>query len=151
MTTGTTLTAFKVAYVALLAARPGLAGVQVAYAKPTTELQSEAIWLASATTEDVRLATMGGAVKKVDETYLLSGVVQVLLSDGRDEQTADARANVLLGEVQEALAANPKDLAGVRLATLSGWEHDVGPIGEGTSKGARFDFTIRVEARLPSS
>ncbi len=151
MTTGSSVHAFKVALVALLAARAGLSSVQVAYSKPATDLQVEAIWLGDATAEDVRLATMGGTVKKVDEVYLLAGVVQVLKTDGVNEQTAAARCVVLFGEVQEALAASLDDLGGVRLATLSGWEHTVGQIGDGPSKGARFDFTVRVEARLPNS
>lgn len=150
MSTGTTLVAVKQQLKTLLTARPGLSGVQVSFARPTTGLLSEAIWFDTAAPDeaDTAISVMGGAVKKVDETYTFTTVVQVLLTDGRDEETADLRAVALLAELQQTVAAAPVAIGAIRLLQMAGWVHTVGPLGEGTSKGARFDVALRVNALL---
>lgn len=148
MSTGTTLVEVKQALVTALAARSGLSGVTVSYAKPaTTAMPAEAIWFGDAEAETA-ISTMGGAVKKIDETYVLEAVVQVLIRDGRDEEAADVRAEAVFTEFQQQLAAVPKVIDAIRQAQMTGWVHTVGPIGESTNRGARFDIALRINALL---
>ncbi len=147
MSTGTTLPEVRRALVASLGARPGLSAVTVSYAKPTGTMPAEAIWFGDAEAETA-IAVMGGAIKKVDETYTLDAVVQVLLRDGRDEEAADLRAAAVFAEFQQQLAATPQPVAAVRQVQMAGWAHTVGPIGETTNRAARFDITLRVNALL---
>lgn len=152
MATGTTQVAVKKALRTALSARSGLTGVQVSYAKPNEELQAESIWFGSSTSSpEVRQAafTGGGRPKTQFEAYDFLVTVQVLLQDGRDEETADERAALLLAELQQALAAAPTlGVDGVKKVEMSAWEHDCGPIGESTDRGARYDVTVSVMAEL---
>lgn len=153
MATGTTLYDVTDALVTLLDARPGLDDVTVTFAKPMNEpgveLADEAIWFGGATT-DVEQAAFGGTIKADFEQYELDCVVQVLIRDGRTEQACALRAKALFAELQQALAAKTTKtlVAGVQKIQLTGWEHQVGPVGDGTNRGARYDVTIFVMAEL---
>ncbi|MCI2421507.1 hypothetical protein MOQ72_29140 [Saccharopolyspora sp. K220] len=148
MSIGTTLPTVKRALVDALSARPGLAGVQVVYELPQRGLLTEAIWFGEDTETENTIPVMRAGTKKVDETYALPLVVQVLITDGRDAETADQRAATLLGQVQQCLAENPRLTPEIQWAELGGWSHRVGPIGDGSSRGSRFDALVRVQARL---
>lgn len=147
MSTGTTVVEVIQALVALLDARAGLDGVAVSYARPNGTMPHEAIWFGDAEAE-TSISVMGGAVKKVDETYDLAAVVQVLIRDGRDEEAADVRAKAVFTEFQQQLAATPKPVDAVRLVQMTGWARTVGLIGETTTRAARYDIALRVNALL---
>ena len=147
MSTGTTLVEVKQALVTSLGARAGLSAVTVSYARPNGTMPNECIWFGDAEAETA-ISVMGGAVKKIDETYNLDAVVQILIRDGRDEEAADLRAEAVFTEFQQQLAATPKPVDAVRQVQMSGWAHTVGPIGETTNRAARFDITLRVNALL---
>ncbi|MEV0085258.1 hypothetical protein [Saccharopolyspora sp. NPDC050642] len=148
MSIGTTLPAVKRALLDALAARPGLSGVQVSYEMPQRALAGEAIWFDEDTETEAGIPVMKAGTKKVDETYALPVVVQVLVTDGRDAEVADLRAAALLAELQQSLAENPQVTPAIQWAELGGWSHHVGPIGDGSSRGSRFDVLVRVRARL---
>lgn len=148
MSTGTSLIAFKQALRAALAARPGLAGVQVAYEYPVAGITGEDIWLGGAES-DLRIPVMRAGTKKVDEDYTLTVFVQVLKTQGEGQETADLRAVALLREVQQALAENPQITTEIMWAQVIGWEHFVGPFESGgASRGSRFEVKVNVRARL---
>ncbi|MEV5538479.1 hypothetical protein AB0L13_16610 [Saccharopolyspora shandongensis] len=148
MSTGTTLPAVKRAIVDALAARPGMAGVQVSYEMPQRGVLAESVWWGEDTETETEIPVMRAGTKKVDELWSGMLVVQVLITDGRDAEAADLRAAALLAEVQQCLAEQPRISPEVQWAEMTGWAHHVGPIGDGTSRGSRFDVAIRVRARL---
>jgi len=148
MSTGTTLPAVKRAIVDALAARPGMAGVQVSYEMPQRGIAAESVWFGEDTETETEIPVMKAGTKHVDETYALPLVVQVLVTDGRDAETADLRAAALLAQVQQCLAVQPRIIPAIQWAEMAGWVHHVGPIGDGTSRGSRFDVSVRVRARL---
>lgn len=142
MTDGTTLATFKAWFATALAARAGMTGVQVAYARPTQDLQVEAVWLGNAT----GVAEPSGGDGTADETYNVEAVVQVLATSGRDEAAADQRTVAILGEIRTMLRGTLP--TGVGNARLAAWDQQCGPLGENASpKGSRFDITIQVMAR----
>lgn len=147
---GTTMFAFRSALLDALRARPGLAGVQLAYDKPVSELQSEAMWWDMEAESDDELPLMEAGTKTVEETYTVAMVLQVLVDDGRDQQAADLRAAELLAELQQELAAKPQTIEDINWAQLSGWAYIGKAIaGDGGScRGARFGVVITVKARL---
>lgn len=151
MATGTTLIAFRSGLVTRLTARAALAGVQVAKTmpgtEPGTELAAESIWFADAES-DHEIPVMKAGTKKVDEVFTLAAVVQVLILDGRDQDTADLRAVALLAELQQELAETPHTIDSVDWAEMAGWNYVGGALGGGTSRGSRFDVLLRVAARL---
>lgn len=151
MATGTTLVTVTQALVALLAPRPALDGVQVAFCMPTNEpgneLADEAIWFGGASTPEVEQAAFGGAIKADHERYDLEAVIQVALRDGRTEETCAVRAAALLAELQQVLASN-KTAGGAMRIQLAGWEHTIGPLGDSGNRGSRYDLTISVLAEL---
>lgn len=148
MSIGTTLPVVKRAIIDALSARAGLSGVQVSYEMPQRGILAESVWFGEDTETETEIPVMKAGTKKVDETYALPLVVQVLVTDGRDAETADLRAAALLGEVQQCLAESPRLTPQIQWAELGGWSHHVGPIGDGTSRGSRFDALVRVRARL---
>lgn len=148
MSTGTTLPVVKRAILDALSARAGLSGVQVSYEMPQRGMLAESIWFGEDTETETEIPVMRAGTKHVDETWSALLVVQVLITDGRDAETADLRAAALMAEVQQTLAAQPRITPAIQWAELGGWTHHVGPIGDGTSRGSRFDCAIRVRARL---
>lgn len=148
MSTGTTLPTVKRALIDALSTRPSLDGVQVSYEMPQRAMSYESIWFGEDTETENTIPVMRAGTKKVDETYALPLVVQVLVTDGRDAEAADLRAAALLGAVQQCLAESPRLTPEIQWAELGGWAHHVGPIGDGSSRGSRFDALVRVQARL---
>lgn len=147
MSTGTTLFQFKRALRNRLLDRPGLAGVQVRYAQSETELTNAEMWFtdASASTE---IPVMRGPAQtlKVDESYTVKAIIQVLKNQGEGQEVADERAVEILEELQQELAENPQVTPEIHWASLTGWEYKYGALKSG--HGAGFECQIRVRARL---
>lgn len=151
MTTGTSLVPFKQALVAALGARAGLSGVQVAYEYPMPQPEPQAIWLAGAEA-DLAVPVARAGRRKVEETYTVTLVAQVLMQQGEGQEAADLAALAILQEVQHELADNPQTTPEIMWAELRGWSHSVGPFGDASggnvSRGSRFEIRVGVRARL---
>jgi len=100
--TRSTVPTVRAALVTLLAARPGLADVQVEYTHPGQELQGETIFLGDSR-GTAELATIRAGRRTRTETYTLDVWIEVN-SDGPTAQTASERAWTLAGEVEDQLA-----------------------------------------------
>ena len=151
MTTGTSLVALKQALVTALAARPGLAAVQVEYEYPMPSPEAQAIWFGGAEADlDTPVARAGRI--KMQEDYTVTLVAQVLKQQGEGQEAADVAALALLQEIQQELADNPVPTPAVLWALLKSWSHSVGPFGDASggnvSRGSRFEIRIGVRARL---
>lgn len=95
----------KAAILTLLAGRPALATVDRRWGGPTDEddVLEEAIWLG-----DVSLEEDWGELgqRRKDETYTIDMTIAVR-KYGDDEQGTETRCWALLGEVEQALRADP--------------------------------------------
>jgi hypothetical protein len=154
MTTGSTLVVFKQAVVAALAARPGLAGVQITYEYPIGSITGADIWLADASA-DTRIPVMRAGVLKVEEDYTLLIIAQVLKTQGEGQEAADIAALGLLREVQQQFAEKPQLVPDIQWAEVRSWRHRVGPfgvdeVGGNANRGSRFEIDVGVRARLGS-
>ena len=149
MSTGSSLVAFKRALVQALKARPGLSGVQVTYDFPDGGLTGRDIWLGHAESEN-HIAGLRSGPKKVDEDFTLTVIAQALNTVGGGQEAADLDATVLLAEVQQELAENPKTTPEIMWAQLAGWTQSAGPYADGgnASRGSRFEIQVQVRARL---
>ena len=148
MNTGTTLFEFRWALVHRLAARPGLAGVQVLYSVDKAELHNEAIWLGDADSTDLTpLVTQCPGPVSVDEAYAVKVVIQVLRTEGEGQEDADRRAAQLLAELQRELAGTPQTTGLIHQAELASWAHKQ-LTNNANGHGSRFDVTLAVEATL---
>ncbi|MGH3834189.1 MAG: hypothetical protein ACREX8_14250 [Gammaproteobacteria bacterium] len=148
MSTGTSLIAFKQALQTALTARPALAGVQVAYEFPTTNITGEDIWLDRAES-DSTYPVMRAGTKKVDEDYTVIVMIQVLKTQGEGQEAADLRAAALLAELQQCIAENPQLIPQIQWASFAGWQHLLGPFESGgAARGSRFEVRVKVRARL---
>lgn len=153
VSTGTTLVAVKQAIVTALRARGGLAGVQVLYAPDDFEsgddhIQDDAIWFGDTDWLESEINVWNTGTKKVDETFSLGWVVQVIKADGASQETADLRAKALLVELQQALAETPVITTGILWALLKLTRHVTGQVVAGPGHGSRFEGVIEVRARL---
>lgn len=94
----------KARIIALLQARPGLAGVQVTWGSPTEDedIRREMIYL-GATEIDGEWRTLGGQWRH--ESYSIALTVHVA-QYGDNEQATEERAFALLDEVSGALASD---------------------------------------------
>lgn len=148
MSTGSSLVELKQAVVAALAARPGLSGVQVTYAYPVANVTGEDIWLANAE-GTLTIPTMRAGTKRVEESYDLLVVAQVLKTAGEGQEAADLRAVAVLAEIQQCFAETPQLIPLILWAQVTGWQHSTGSYGgEEASCGSRFEITVNVRARL---
>lgn len=102
MATVSTIPTVRAQLVALLAARPGLAGVQVEYTHPGQELEGETIFLGDSRSA-IALATVRAGRRTRQESYTLDVWVEVN-GDGPTAQTASERAWTLVGEIEGQLA-----------------------------------------------
>jgi hypothetical protein len=142
---GTSLVLFKQALCEELRARPGLADVEVLYA-PTDAESAEAIWFGKAETEELSIATLRAGKLHLQEKYDLYGCVQVRQTEGQTQESADVRAVAILAELQQELTEAPDTCDDIQWASLHSWKHVGGKLG--TGHGSRFEFTIRVHARM---
>lgn len=107
---GSTVAVVKAALVALLEARPGLAGVKVEYGHPGDSTEKELIYFGRAIgTQDINVMREGR--KKRDEEYVLDAHIEVLV-EGGTQQEADDRALELTAELETALADDPRATLG---------------------------------------
>lgn len=153
MSQGTSLVAVKQVLVTALRARPGLAGIQVLYAWDDFEgtddhLRDEAIWFGNTLWTASEIPVMKAGTKKVDEEYELEVFIQVLKTDGVDQEAADVRARLLLVELQQALAEAPQISVETFWALLRMRRHATGLLAPGPGHGSRFEGVIEVRARL---
>ncbi|SDP60742.1 hypothetical protein SAMN04487905_10624 [Actinopolyspora xinjiangensis] len=148
MSTGTTLPEVKRALVDALSARSGLSDVLVTYEYQQRDASPDRIWFGEDSETEAEIPTMRAGTKTVDETVTVPLVIQVLITDGRDAEAADLRASALMSEVQQQLAESPRIIPGVQWVVLTSWSHHVGPIGDTTSRGSRFDLSLQIRARL---
>jgi len=151
VTTGTSLVPFKQALVSALAARSGLAAVQVSYEYPMPAPEAQAIWISGAEA-DLDMPVYRAGRVKMQEDYTVTLVAQVLKQQGEGQEAADVASLALLQEVQQELADNPRPTPEVMWAVLKSWSHSVGPFGDASggnvSRGSRFEIRIGVRARL---
>lgn len=153
MTTGTSLVDFKQALVTALRARPALAAVQVLYGPddfPSGDdhVENESIWFGDTNWTAFEIPLIKAGTKKVDETYELDWIIQVIKGDGSLQETADIRAKALLVELQQALAETPQVSAETFWAQLRLRRHATGQVVSGPGHGSRFEGVVEVRSRL---
>lgn len=153
MSTGTSLITLKQALVTSLRARAGLTGVQVLYGPddftaPDDHVEDEAIWLGDTIWIESEIPVMMIGTKKVDETYELDWIVQVVRADGSTQEATDLRAVALLAELQQALAETPVISAQTFWALIRMRRHATGQVVTGPGHGSRFEGVVEVKARL---
>lgn len=113
----TTLPTVKAQLVAVLAARAGLAGVQVSAVWPGKEsTEQESVWLGDARGRRDYPVVRAGR-KPRDETYTLDVFIQVLRPESWDP-SAETRAFELFAELEDAIAADPAIGLSATLPTL---------------------------------
>ena len=104
MATTSTVPSAKAALVALIGT--ALPGVQVTYGRPSdAELDSECVWVGDATGQQ-RVPTIKAGRKARHETYSVDVVCWTVIQRGLVSE-AEARAFVLLGEVEDVVADDP--------------------------------------------
>ena len=131
-----------------LAARAGLAGVQVSQYHPGDQVQPEAIFTGKVTGRH-DISSIKAGRKNRDETYDLDVVVSVLGSTDGKLETAETRAFALLAEIEGELADDPR----IGLApTVVNWckAGDFEESATRTDQGPLFEIKMAMEvvARL---
>lgn len=147
---GTTVPACKATVLAILAARPALAGVTLAWSAPTKDedFTEEMVFLGAS--DDTSDWAELGAGRRIEE-YLLDLVVWVQRW-GDDPQGTETRAHALWDEVEDALRddirSQPSTLraAGVLQFNRVTRRTSLGPASPDTW-GARIDARIQFQAR----
>lgn len=147
MATRSTVPAVRAALVALLQARPGLAGVQVGYSHPGDALERESMFLGG-TRGRHDPANLRAGRKHRDEAYTLDVWVDVS-ADGPTAQPASERAWALIGELEDVLADDPSLGLGQPLWAVLG-ECDDGHDFDEETRGwkARIRAGVDIKARL---
>jgi len=120
MATTSIRTAAKAKLVDLLAGRPELAGVQVAYAEPVSNVEAEHVFLGGARGL-VNIPTMRTGRKTRDDTF----VQEIHFTAGKPDQTAeqaDTRVEEMYGALENLLATDPslENLDGLKWAIQNG-------------------------------
>lgn len=103
-----TVPAVKAALLELLKVRPGLADVQVEYARPADDAMAhDAMWF-----EGARLAQKAEALGNTrrDETYTLDLVVSIRRDDDGNPQACEERMWEVIAEVENQLRETPKPI-----------------------------------------
>jgi hypothetical protein len=138
----TTITAMRAALLALLQARPALAGVQLGYGMPTGALQREhmLLGLVDATQEYRAL----GTTRKFED-YAVTMHIGVM-REGTDQQAADERALALMAEVEAVLRADPTVSNTVLTAQVDRYRLE--PLASDTTREARITLDIQTRARI---
>lgn len=139
-----TITAYRSALQAKLAARAGLAGVQISYGMPTGALSREHILFGEVNaTQEYR--TVGGASGLKYENYDMTVHVGVV-REGRQQQQADERALVIMTEIESAIRSDPSCSNTVLVSQLSAYRLE--PITSEQSRLTLLTLTITVQARI---
>lgn len=157
MSAGSSLPVALTQLVAVVAARPGMAGIVVSADPPVNlaDLQAEsgayeAVHIDGATSE--LLPPVIGVPVWLDENYLLDVVVQVLAVD--TQLAVTTRAAAILGEVVGAMAADPQ--LGATLTTEmpifealpQSWEQVPYWSGSGDGHACVFRLQVAVYSRI---
>lgn len=102
-----TIPAVKAAIFELLRARPGLAGVQIEWDRPSDDaMQHEAMWFLGAR-QTQKAEAMGN--QRRDETFTLELLVSIR-RDGNEPQLCELRMWEVIGEIEQLLRQNPKPI-----------------------------------------
>lgn len=147
MAVHSTVPTVRAAIVALLAARAGLAGVQVGQSHPGEALEGETVFLGDSRGTS-GIATIRAARKARQEAYTVDVWVEVN-RDGPTAQTASERAWALVGEIDDMLADDPSlGLTQPFWAVLA--EHEQSVYFDDSTRGyvSRIRVGINCEARL---
>ena len=146
-----TVAAVKTAIITALAARAGLAGVQVEYADPAKHRQDELIYFGN-TRGRHEIAAIRAGRKPRNETYTLDLYIGAV-KRGETVSAAEDRVAALLAEVEGLVADDPQlTAAGLAAGTIDSitagdWEIDPGEIEPGRPAAAMV-FGLEVRARL---
>jgi len=148
--TSSTVATVRTQLVTLISA--ALPGIAVTRTRPRlAELEREHIWLEPRATGRHEIAAIKAGRKPRQESYTLTAVVSVLDQDESDgPEVAEARALVLLSEIEDVLADDPRlGLAGaIDWATASEFESQVFLSAEPEGWLAEAKLGIDVVARL---
>lgn len=137
-----TIPAFKNALYTRLAARTGLAGVQVVYGWPAGALQREHIILGGVDGSQEFRAI--GAQHRFEE-YTLTVYINVL-REGVQQQTCDERCLALMAELEAELRSDPTVNNTVLTAELGSFTLE--PLANDQSREARLRVGVSVRARI---
>ena len=139
-----TVPAAKAALLALLAARPALAGVEMRWGIPARlPSNPERVYVGDATDLDREWAALGA--QRLEESYTLQVTVETFGS-GDDERATEERLWVLVNEVELAVRGDLTLTGTVRVARPDGATPTTGPTDEGWL--ARAVVRVACEARI---
>ncbi|MDP2712307.1 MAG: hypothetical protein Q8O56_13905 [Solirubrobacteraceae bacterium] len=140
-TATTTVPAVKAALYDLLKARPGLAGVQVEWARPSHDaMQPEAVWFEGTKTKQ-RAQAMGH--QRRDETYILELTVSIVL-DGDEARACEYRMWQVVADIEACVRENPRPIP----APLFDVQFDGADQQPAQAPGQRLsEATVRIAAR----
>lgn len=144
---GSVVVACKKALVALLAARPGLDGVQVAYSWPGDDLvERERVFMGRARGDHTPDGLKAGRTFR-NERATFDVEIQVEKVGGTPEE-AEERASAIGKELEECVADNRTlgGVIGLNWAVMSSWTSTVLYNDKGSL--AAMTYTIRYAARL---
>ena len=136
--------AFRAALRTRLAARAGLAGVQITDGAPANPAR-EMIALASTSAQQEYRGIGGPIGASKQETFDLEVIVSVL-REGRDTTGADTRAFALLAEIEAAVRTDPTVNSTVDVAEISAYQHE--PRFTDTAREANLVITIQAQKRI---
>ena len=144
MSTSSTIPTVKDTLVTVLGNRAHLAGIQVVRGHPGNELRDEAVIVGLARGRH-EIATIKAGRQVRDETYTVEVIASVISSEGT-VKAAEDRAHVLIAEVEEALADDPK--LGIGTTILWAKTGDIEERGSGhTDTGSVAEVVLRVEVK----
>jgi len=137
---GSTVPTVKALIITTLQARPGLAGVKVTYAQTGERAGTRVVFLGQVRAHH-EYAAMAPGRKRRNETYSIDLFVQVNLP-GKNIQQNEAQAFVLMKEVEDMLADDPRLGSSVLdSAGIGDWELDSG-LGD---KGAAVQIRMQID------
>lgn len=148
MSTTSTVPSVRAALVAGLQARAGLGQVQVSRRWPGPDTESEGIWLGDVEGTSVISGVKKGRQRR-QETYNLEVIIQTLQASEtpQDPENSEDRAYVLLGELEDMLAENPRvGLGPGSVISFAGWTETTPPFGPGWA--TRITAVVNVQAHI---
>ena len=137
----------KAAVVSLLTDRLTLEGVQVAYAHPGGRVASKRIVYCGRVTSTSTIATMRAGRKTRDEELRVEVHIEVV-GDGLDQETVDDDALSIGGELEDALADDPRLGTTGELQWLTVAETELLPFQTDQGRAAALTITLTIRARL---
>lgn len=140
---GSNVSAIKTELVSRWSGRAGLSGVQVLYQTPVAEIETSAIWFGRASSVDASISMKGSGILEIREDVDIEVMVQAL--EAETQTAADTTAVNMLGEILEELATYPDlggNVAGLKFVQCTGWEQEIGVLGNSSLYGSRFELTV---------